>query len=69
MRTDYSYCTGSGCPIKDSCKRYLDYADDMLWWVQPSFDKRKNKCINHESITDIGTGVFDEAKSIDPRYS
>lgn len=34
INTDYCYCSGIGCKIRDKCKRYLPNPPDIpLWWI------------------------------------
>lgn len=34
INTDYCYCSGIGCKIRDKCKRYLTNPPDIpLWWI------------------------------------
>ena len=48
MNTDYAYCLGFNCPIRDNCKRYLPEPPDMaLWWVPSAYNGKE--CPDFES--------------------
>ena len=45
--TDYTYCPGTECPIRETCKRYIDpfdAIDEILWWTSPWYEKQKGSC-------------------------
>lgn len=47
MNTDFTYCTGTGCPIKTLCKRYsTDPFSTHRWRMNAEFDTTIDKCIN-----------------------
>ena len=47
MNTDYAYCLGITCPIRDKCKRYLPESPDApLGWVKPAYMEKG--CLNFE---------------------
>lgn len=49
MNTDYSYCTGIACPIREDCNRYLPEPPDMpLWWVSPAYKEEFKQCPLYE---------------------
>lgn len=44
---DFTYCTGTECPIKSLCKRYLDEPFSTgVWWMNAEFDTNTDKCKN-----------------------
>ena len=47
INTDYTYCTGHDCRIRDTCKRYnqeaLDYPSNLTWF-NGDYRARTNKC-------------------------
>ena len=47
MNTDFTYCTGTGCPIKTICNRYSteDFSTKVLW-MNAEFDTRIDRCVN-----------------------
>lgn len=45
MNTNYNYCSGVTCPIRQSCNRYLpDPPEERLKWINPSYNKKEHKC-------------------------
>jgi len=36
--TDISKCSGEGCPLKDSCRRYTAPASEWQYWIEPNWD-------------------------------
>lgn len=47
MNKDFTYCTGTGCPIKSLCKRYLaEPFSTHRWWMNAEYNDVIDKCIN-----------------------
>lgn len=45
METNYSYCSGVACPIKEECKRYLpNPPDEPVWWVNHAYREETGQC-------------------------
>lgn len=45
INTDYCYCSGIGCKIRDKCKRYLTNPPDIpLWWIDAAYNDRLKSC-------------------------
>ena len=43
------FCKGGSCPFKNKCMRYTatprkPRRNDVMWWVDPAYDKEVNKC-------------------------
>ena len=45
--TDYAYCSGICCKLRNSCRRYLPNPPDKpLWWVDVAYNDSENECKN-----------------------
>lgn len=48
---DISFCPGTGCPLKERCRRYtfglnrVDLGDYGYWWIVPAYSNCK--CDNY----------------------
>ena len=55
---DIDHCPGDGCPLRESCRRYLlgqmaeAKAQQYTWWVSEEYDAGTNACNNMLMIKD-----------------
>lgn len=55
---DIDHCPGNGCPLRESCRRYLlgqmaeAKAQQYTWWVSEEYDAGTNACKNMLIIKD-----------------
>ena len=55
---DIDHCPGNGCPLRESCRRYLlgqmaeAKAQQYTWWVSEQYDAETNACNNMVTIKD-----------------
>ena len=55
---DIDHCPGNGCPLRESCRRYLlgqmaeAKAQKYTWWVSEEYDAETNACENMLMIKD-----------------
>ena len=55
---DIDHCPGNGCPLRESCRRYLlgqmaeAKAQQYTWWVSEEYDAETNACNNMVTIKD-----------------
>lgn len=50
MNTEYYFCPGWDCPLKDDCQRFLLAPHDApLWWLLPVFNIDNLSCPNFDS--------------------
>ena len=47
--SDISKCNGESCPLRLSCKRYLDEASPYQSWIAPPF--KNGKCEMYWDLT------------------
>lgn len=51
LNTDYSYCSGVACPLRNNCKRFLpNPPDEPLWWIAPAYKFAIKQCPYFEKI-------------------
>lgn len=49
MNIDLTLCPGTGCPLKEKCKRYtagvkaIELGFSPLWWMEPEYRNRTCK--------------------------
>ena len=49
--TDYTYCSGISCPLRENCKRFLpDPPDTPLLWILPDYSDKSDSCRMHEPL-------------------
>lgn len=55
---DIDHCAGNGCPLRESCRRYLlgqmaeAKAHQYTWWVSEEYNAETNACKNMLLIKD-----------------
>ena len=57
--TDISKCTGTECPIKETCYRYTASASEYQSYIVPPWDKETESCVmfltNHShAVVNLG---------------
>lgn len=51
VNSDYAYCFGVACKLRNQCKRYLpDPPDAPLWWVPVEYQEETGTCIHFVSL-------------------
>jgi len=45
MNNDITHCTGTGCPLKELCRRFTTHViDEMTWQMNPQYDVIDGDC-------------------------
>lgn len=48
MNTDYTYCCGENCILRETCKRYQPNPKETLWWMPSAYSSISKECQNYE---------------------
>ena len=62
MNIDITLCSGTGCPLKDTCKRYktglkaVELKLFPLWWMEPDYNNGNCKYLRKSSSTAASCG-------------
>lgn len=51
MNTDYTYCSGENCTLRETCKRYLPNPTVTLWWIPSAYSSILKECKNYDPKT------------------
>lgn len=52
---DFSKCSGTGCPMKEDCYRYLAASfTDCQGFIDPPFDEQTGKCTMFWNVITLG---------------